>query len=226
MVKLNNDWDELLKSEFSQTYYLQLREFLINAYRTKDIYPAMCDIFNAFKYTSYQETKVVILGQDPYINQGEAHGLAFSVLPNIKVPPSLHNIFQELVSDCGCTIPRHGCLIGWTHQGVLLLNSILTVERGKSRAHAGRGWEIFTDAVLRRINQKNEPVVFLLWGRDAQTKGNFLNNPRHLVLTAAHPSPLAGGKFFGCRHFSQTNDFFAMHGVPGIQWQITDTIPR
>jgi uracil-DNA glycosylase len=220
MVKFNNDWDELLANEFQKEYYLMLREVLKEEYRTRTIYPGMYDIFNALKLTAYNEVKVVITGQDPYINPGEAHGLAFSVLPTAKVPPSLQNIFLELQNDLGCSIPEHGCLISWAKQGVLLLNNVLTVERGKSRSHTGMGWERFTDAVLALINAKETPVVYLLWGKDAQTKGHFLNNTRHLVLTAPHPSPLAGGRFFGCRHFSRTNAFLENNGVSGINWQI------
>jgi uracil-DNA glycosylase len=220
MVNLNNDWDVLLESEFKKEYYLKLREFLKEAYRTRVIYPNMYDIFNALKLTAYEQLKVVIVGQDPYINPGEAHGLAFSVQPSAKIPPSLYNIFKELETDIGCSMPQHGCLLSWAKQGVLLLNAVLTVERGKSRSHAGWGWETFTDRVLSLINAKDTPIVYLLWGRDAQTKGQFLNNSKHLVLTAAHPSPLAGGKFFGCRHFSKTNTFLENHGLTKIDWQI------
>ena len=220
MVKLNNDWDELLKEEFEKDYYLKLREFLKIAYKTKTIYPDMHDIFNALKYSSFQQTKVVIVGQDPYINPGEAEGLAFSVQKGNKIPPSLMNIFRELSSDILCTMPNHGSLVGWAKQGVLLLNNVLTVERGKSRSHAGYGWEKFTDRVLNLLGEKSSPVVFLLWGRDAQTKGQFLNNLKHLVLSAAHPSPLAGGKFFGCKHFSRANTFLENNGEIKINWQL------
>jgi uracil-DNA glycosylase len=220
MVTLNNDWDGLLADEFKKDYYLKLRAFLKEAYSTATIYPVMHDIFNALKYTSFKQVKVVIVGQDPYINPGEAHGLAFSVQPAAKTPPSLQNIFKELNNDLNCFLPNNGYLVPWAEQGVLLLNNVLTVEIRKSRSHARRGWEIFTDYVISLINKKDDAVVFLLWGRDAQAKGQFLNNPRHLVLTAAHPSPLAGGRFFGCKHFSKANDFLTKNGLSAIDWQI------
>jgi uracil-DNA glycosylase len=219
---LHNDWDALLADEFEKEYYLRLRAFLKEEYKNKTVYPGMHDIFNALKYTSYRDAKVVIVGQDPYINPGEAHGLAFSVQPSAKIPPSLLNIFKELETDMRCTMPNNGHLIHWADQGVLLLNTTLTVEQGRSRSHAGRGWEIFTDRVLDVLNGKDTPVVFLLWGRDAQVKGARIDNPLHLVLVAAHPSPLAGGRFFNCKHFSQTNAFLEKNGLPPIDWQIPD----
>ncbi|MCL1826495.1 MAG: uracil-DNA glycosylase [Candidatus Cloacimonetes bacterium] len=218
MVNLNNDWDALLAPEFQKEYYIKLRQFLIAEYQTKTIYPDKHDIFNAFKLTPYNATKIVILGQDPYINPSEAQGLSFSVPKNIKIPPSLANIFKELHNDIGAAIPPHGCLIEWALQGVLLLNTVLTVQQGRSHSHANKGWEIFTDNVLHILNQKDAPVVFLLWGNPAKAKAVALNNPKHLVLTAAHPSPLAGGKFFGCRHFSKANDFLAENGEARIDW--------
>lgn len=220
MVSLGNDWDQLLADEFTKDYYLQLRMFLKQEYRSKTIYPAMHDIFNALCYTPFDAVRCVIVGQDPYINPGEAHGLAFSVQPGARVPPSLQNIFKELHSDLSCTVPNNGYLRHWADQGVLLLNTVLTVERGRSRSHAKHGWETFTDAVLSRLNERTKPAVFLLWGRDAQIKGALINNPRHLMLTAAHPSPLAGGRFFGCKHFSKTNAFLEQNGQPPIDWQI------
>jgi len=220
MVKLNNDWDALLANEFAQDYYKNLRWFLKQAYSTKTIYPNMHDIFNALKFTAYANVKVVIVGQDPYINQGEAHGLSFSVCPGVRTPPSLANIFKELEVDMGCTIPNNGYLVSWAQQGVLLLNSVLTVEAKKSRSHAGQGWERFTDFVLELLNRRKEPVVFLLWGKDAHAKGQIIDNPAHLILQAAHPSPLAGGRFFGCRHFSKANAFLQENGQKPIDWQI------
>lgn len=220
MVTLHNDWDALLADEFQQAYYLRLRSFLKDEYRSKTVYPGMHDIFNAFRYTPFADAKVVIVGQDPYINPGEAHGLAFSVQPGATIPPSLKNIFKELETDLHCRIPNNGCLIHWATQGVMLLNASLTVERGRSRSHAGCGWESFTDAVMALFNRKQTPMVFLLWGRDAQLKGKGLDNPAHLVLSAAHPSPLAGGRFFGCRHFSQANAFLTQNGLSPIDWQI------
>jgi uracil-DNA glycosylase len=180
----------------------------------------MHDIFNALRYTSYADTKVVVVGQDPYINPGEAHGLAFSVMPTAKIPPSLRNIFKELETDLQCTMPDNGRLLPWAEQGVLMLNSVLTVQRGASKSHAGKGWEKFTDAVLNIINQKETPVAVMLWGRDAQQKGQLVDNPLHLILRAAHPSPLAGGKFFGCKHFSHANEFLQKSGQSAIDWQI------
>ena len=220
MVKLNNDWDALLENEFKQDYYQTLRQFLKQAYSTKIIYPNMYDIFNALKLTPYANVKAVIVGQDPYINEGEAHGLSFSVKPGIKTPPSLANIYKELSVDVGCQIPNNGYLVHWAEEGVLLLNNVLTVEAKKSRSHAGMGWERFTDFVMELLNHRKEPMVFLLWGKDAHKKGSIIDNPAHLVLQAAHPSPLAGGRFFGCRHFSKANAFLQENGVKPIDWQV------
>jgi len=220
MVKLHNDWDEILADEFQKEYYLKLRAFLKEAYSTRIIYPDMHNIFNALKLTPYSGVRVVIVGQDPYINPGEAHGLAFSVLPGAKVPPSLQNIFKELKNDLDCDIPGHGHLVSWASQGVMLLNTVLTVEARRSRSHARMGWEQFTDTVLYHLNDRAIPMVFLLWGRDAQAKGRLIDNPNHLVLMAAHPSPLAGGRFFGCKHFSKANDFLVKNGLDAIDWLI------
>ena len=220
MVKFSNDWDQLLNGEFKKDYYIKLREFLKNEYAVKTVYPPMNDIFNSLKLTSFESVKVVIVGQDPYINPGEAHGLAFSVQPEARTPPSLANIFKELAEDVNCYIPDNGHLVHWAKQGVLLLNTVLTVRRGESRSHAGKGWEIFTDSVLEIINNKENPVIFMLWGKDAQNKGKIIDNPLHLILPAAHPSPLAGGKFFGCKHFSRANEFLLKNGMEQIDWQI------
>ncbi|MDR1914096.1 MAG: uracil-DNA glycosylase [Clostridiales bacterium] len=220
MVSLNNDWDEILKGEFEKTYYLNLRKFLKSEYTGNIVYPPMNDIFNALKYTPYKDVKVVILGQDPYIKPGEAHGLAFSVQPSAKIPPSLRNIFIEMHEDVGTYIPNNGYLASWTRQGVMLLNTCLTVRAGKSKSHAQRGWEIFTGNVIKTLNGKTDPVVFLLWGKDAAAKNEFIVSPIHLVLTAAHPSPLAGGRFFGCKHFSKTNEFLKQNYGIEINWQI------
>ena len=207
-----------MAGEFLKEYYLTLREFLKEEYRSRTIYPDMHDIFNALKLTPYESVKAVIVGQDPYINPGEAHGLAFSVGRDVKIPPSLANIFKELAQDVGTPPPENGHLGRWAREGVLLLNTVLTVRAGQSRSHARRGWEQFTDAVLDLLDRREKPVVFLLWGRDAQAKGRIISAKHHLILQAAHPSPLAGGKFFGCRHFSKTNEFLRTNGVGEIVW--------
>jgi uracil-DNA glycosylase len=218
--KIKNDWDNLLEAEFKQENYQNLRNFLLNEYSSYKIYPDKNDIFNSLKYTPYKDVKIVILGQDPYIKEGEAHGLAFSVSPNIKIPPSLMNIYKELQSDIGCYIPNSGCLINWTKQGVLLLNSVLTVRSGQSNSHKNKGWEKFTHKIIELLNDKNEPIIFMLWGNNAKEKSVLLNNPNHLVLKAPHPSPLAGGAFFGCKHFSKANNFLRINGIEPIDWQI------
>ena len=221
---LHNDWGKLLAGEFEKEYFKKLLEFLQEAYRERVIYPAWDDIFTAFELCSYADTRVVIVGQDPYIGEGEAHGLAFSVREGVRVPPSLRNIFKEIAEDVGNISKSEsasgGCLTAWSRQGVLLLNSVLTVESGKSRSHAGRGWEIFTDAVMACLNERETPIVFMLWGRDAEAKGRVITAPQHLVLTAAHPSPLARGKFFGCKHFSKANAFLQKHGLSEINWSL------
>lgn len=220
MIIFNNDWDDILKLEFEKDYYLNLRAFLKKEYSEKKIYPESNNIFNALKYTSFKNTNVVILGQDPYINKGEAHGLAFSVQETAKIPPSLRNIFKEISTDLGCSIPSNGCLIKWTEQGVLLLNAVLTVEEKKSKSHANKGWETFTTNIIKTLNEKQQPVVFLLWGKDAENKAQYITNPIHKILVAAHPSPLAGGKYFGSKHFSKTNEFLKENGLKEIDWQI------
>ena len=220
MIKINNDWDDFLEQESKKDYYLKLRSFLINEYNNKIIYPDKFDIFNALKYTSYKNTKVVIIGQDQYINTKEAHGLAFSVQPQSSIPPSLRNIFIELKSDLNCYIPNNGYLVKWAEQGVLLLNRVLTVEHKKSKSHAKHGWEEFTRQIIMILNNRHEPIVFLLWGRDAKNQQEYITNNHHLVLTAAHQSPLAGGAFAGCRHFSKTNNFLEYNSLKVIDWQI------
>lgn len=221
MVCLGNDWDELLKGEFEKKYYLKLRQFLKNEYSTRRIYPDMYNIFNALKSTAYADVKAVILGQDPYHGAGQAHGLCFSVQKGVAVPPSLVNIYKELHDDVGFVIPNHGNLTDWTKQGVLLLNTVLTVREGQANSHRGMGWEIFTDRVISLLNQRSKPIVFLLWGGNAKAKRELITNPAHLVLTAAHPSPLSAyNGFFGCRHFSRTNQFLVSTGQEPIDWQI------
>lgn len=221
MVRLGNDWDGLLEDEFKKDYYLQLREFLKKEYSGRTIYPDMYDIFNALRATPYGKLKAVILGQDPYHEPGQAHGMCFSVKPGTAAPPSLQNIFRELESDLGCTIPQDGYLMKWAEQGVLLLNTVLTVRAHQANSHKGKGWEIFTDCVIRLVDQKDGPVVFLLWGANARSKKSLITNPGHLVLETVHPSPLSAyNGFFGCGHFSKTNDFLVKNGVSPIDWQL------
>ena len=202
-------------------YYQELRKFLIDEYSTKKIFPNMYDIFNALHFTSYADTKVVILGQDPYHEPGQAHGLSFSVLPDVPPPPSLMNIFKELRDDLGCFIPNNGCLKPWAEQGVLLLNTVLTVRAHAANSHRGHGWEIFTDKIIRLLNDHERPLAFILWGRPARAKKNMITNPRHFIVESAHPSPLsASGGFFGSRPFSRVNKFLESIGETPIDWQI------
>ena len=221
MAPISNDWLLPLKPEFSKPYYARLYQKVNEEYRTRLIYPPAEDIFNAFAFTPLSKVKVVILGQDPYHGDGQAHGLCFSVKPEVEIPPSLVNIYQELHEDCGCYIPNHGYLKKWADQGVLLLNTVLTVRAHQANSHRGIGWEEFTDAAIRILNEQDRPIVFLLWGRPAQMKKSMLNNPRHRILEAPHPSPLSAYRgFFGCRHFSRANQFLAEHGISPIDWQI------
>lgn len=218
---LKNDWNELLKDEFSKDYYLSLREFLKNEYTTKIIYPDKYDIFNALHYTSYKDVKVVILGQDPYHGPNQAHGLSFSVTPGVKIPPSLLNIYKELNSDLGCYIPNNGYLKKWADQGVLLLNTSLTVRAGEANSHKNKGWEIFTDKIISLINEKTDPVVFLLWGNNAINKKKLITNKQHLILSSTHPSPLSASRgFFGSKPFSKINKFLVSVNKAPIDWQI------
>ncbi len=222
MVNFNNEWDELLKDEFSKEYYQRLRSILINEYRTQRIFPGMYDIFNALKYTSYSDVKCVIIGQDPYHGEGQAHGLSFSVRKGIAPPPSLVNIFKEIKTDLGIdNTGKHGELTKWAESGVLLLNSVLTVRANQARSHHGLGWEEFTTDVIKLLNERQKPMVFMLWGADAKAKQQFITNPNHCVLKAAHPSPLSAyNGFFGCRHFSKANDFLRSNGIEEIDWSI------
>lgn len=221
MVKLGNEWDELLKGEFEKPYYLQLRQFLKSEYSTYTIYPDMYDIFNALKLTPYNDVKAVILGQDPYHEPNQAHGLAFSVKDGVKLPPSLINIYKELNTDLGLPIPEKGDLTKWAKEGVLLLNTALTVRRGNANSHRGMGWEIFTDSIIKAMNEREKPVVFILWGANARTKTALITNPNHKILTCAHPSPLSAyNGFFGCKHFSKCNDFLKEKGITPIDWSL------
>lgn len=218
---LKNDWKNILDDEFNKEYYQKLRTFLTNEYRTKVIYPDKYDIFNALHFTPYKNVKVVILGQDPYHGAGQAHGLSFSVNPNIKIPPSLLNIYKELNSDLGCYIPNNGYLKKWSDQGVLLLNTSLTVRAGEANSHQKIGWEIFTDKIISLINEKEDPVVFLLWGNNAIKKKNLITNKKHLILTSVHPSPLSASRgFFGSKPFSKINNFLISVNKKPIDWQI------
>ncbi|MBW5444741.1 uracil-DNA glycosylase [Cohnella sp. CFH 77786] len=218
-----NDWGPLLSEEMEQPYYHKLRKQLAEEYRTRTVYPDMYHIFQALHWTSYEDTKVVILGQDPYHGPGQAHGLSFSVLPGVQKPPSLQNIFKELHSDMGCTIPNHGCLEHWAKQGVLLLNAVLTVCQGEANSHRGLGWEKFTDRIISALGERERPIVFILWGRHAQNKASFIDRDRHLVLASAHPSPLSAyNGFFGSRPFSRANAFLESKGQAPIDWQIPD----
>lgn len=221
MGMIQNDWLEPLKPEFKKPYYEKLYAKVKEEYNTRLIFPPADDIFNAFDFTPLSEVKVVILGQDPYHGDGQAHGLCFSVKPDVDVPPSLVNIYKELQSDLGCYIPNHGYLEKWAKQGVLLLNTVLTVRAHQANSHRGIGWEEFTDAAIRVLNEQDRPIVFLLWGKPAQSKKSMLHNPKHLILTAPHPSPLSAHRgFFGCKHFSQTNEFLKEQGLTPIDWQI------
>lgn len=218
-----NYFKNIIEEESKKDYYIKLHDFVENEYKTKTIYPPHEKIFFALKNTPYEYVKVVIIGQDPYHGEGEAHGMCFSVNPNIKIPPSLQNIYKELHRDLGCKIPNNGYLLKWARQGVLLLNSVLTVEKDKPASHQGKGWEIFTDKIISEINKKETPVVFLLWGNFAKKKAELITNPKHLILTSSHPSPFAVKYGFdGCSHFSKTNNFLIRTGQAPIDWQIED----
>ena len=219
MVQLGNDWDKILCEEFKKEYYLKIREFLKTEYKTHVIYPPMFDIFNALKYTSYENTRVVILGQDPYHEEGQAHGLSFSVKRGVKIPPSLVNIYKELKSDLGVETPSHGDLSSWAEQGVLLLNATLTVRQGMANSHQNIGWSIFTDQVIKLLNESKNPTVFILWGGNARSKKKYITNKNHLIIESAHPSPLSAyNGFFGSRPFSRANEFLSSNGREVIDW--------
>ncbi len=219
MVNIGNDWDTILADEWQKPYYSQLWAFLEKEYANNTVYPDMNDIFNALKYTSFENTRVVIIGQDPYHGEHQAHGLCFSVKDGVKFPPSLRNIFKELNADVGREIPTSGCLTSWAEQGVLLLNAVLTVREGEPTSHKDKGWEIFTDRVIAELNKKQTPVVFLLWGAYAQKKAEIITNPIHKKLFSVHPSPLSASRgFFGCHHFSKTNEILINNGFSAIKW--------
>ncbi|MBE5861075.1 MAG: uracil-DNA glycosylase [Butyrivibrio sp.] len=221
MPMISNDWLPALEPEFKKDYYKNLYKFVISEYNTQTIYPPADDIFNALHLTPLKDVKVLILGQDPYHEPGQAHGLSFSVLPGQDTPPSLVNIYNELQNDLGCYIPNNGYLKKWADQGVLLLNTVLTVRAHNANSHKGRGWEQFTDAIIRALNNEDRPIVYLLWGKPAQSKEVMLNNPKQLVLKAPHPSPLSAYRgFFGCKHFSKCNEFLEKNNIAPIDWQI------
>lgn len=221
MVNIGNEWDALLADEFNKEYYKKLRTILAGEYKTQRIYPDMYDIFNALKYTSYSDVKAVIIGQDPYHGEGQAHGLCFSVKKGVDAPPSLKNIFKELANEIDFNIPDHGELTSWAKEGVLLLNAVLTVRAGLANSHKNIGWEIFTDKIIELLNQREKPIVFMLWGANAKRKAELVTNPKHKILSCAHPSPLSAfNGFFGCGHFKECNDFLQSIGDTPIDWQI------
>lgn len=221
MVQLNNTWDSLLQEEFQKEYYQKLRQILAREYQMQTVYPDMHDIFNALKTTDYPDVKAVILGQDPYHGPGQAHGFCFSVKPGVEPPPSLKNIYKELNTELGIPVPQTGHLLPWAKQGVLLLNTVLTVRAGQANSHKNLGWEILTDKVISLLNQREEPMVFLLWGANARAKQALITNPNHLILSCAHPSPLSAfNGFFGCGHFKKCNEFLASRGISPIDWKL------
>lgn len=221
MLSIGNQWDSVLREDLQSESFARLQAFLDQEYAAGPVYPPREDLFNALKYTDYPAVKAVILGQDPYHGPGQAHGLAFSVQKGVAVPPSLQNIYKELLSDLGCAIPSHGCLIEWAQRGVLLLNAVLSVREGQPNSHKGQGWEQLTDSIIRHLNAREEPMVFLLWGANARQKLPLIQSMNHLVLTAPHPSPLSAYQgFFGCRHFSKANHFLQQAGIAPIDWQI------
>ena len=221
MISFNNNWDDILKDEFDKQYYLELREFLIKEYKSHLIYPDKYKIFEALKLTDYEDVKIVILGQDPYHGPNQAHGLAFSVSLGVPIPPSLLNIYKELERDMNFRIPNHGYLVDWSKQGVLLLNTALTVRAGMANSHRGKGWEIFTDQVIRLLSLREKPMVFLLWGKNAAEKEALIDTSKHLVLKAPHPSPLSAHRgFLGCGHFSKANEFLTKNSIAPINWQL------
>ncbi len=223
MAAIDNDWLPAMNAEFKKPYYADLYKFVKEEYSKVAVYPPSDEIFSALHLTPLSKVKVVIIGQDPYHNVGQAHGLCFSVRPDVDIPPSLVNIYKELQSDLGCKIPNNGYLVKWAEQGVLLLNTVLTVRAHQANSHQGKGWEQFTDAIIRAVNAEDRPIAYLLWGRPAQSKMSMLTNPKHKVFTAPHPSPLSAHRgFFGCKHFSQANAFLEENGVEPIDWQIED----
>ncbi len=218
---IGNSWDTILKEEFEKEYFIKLIAFLDEEYASGSVYPPRDEIFSALKYTTYEDVKIVIIGQDPYHEEGQAHGLCFSVKPGVQTPPSLVNMYKELGADLGCYTPNNGYLTKWAKQGILLLNAVLTVRGGQANSHRKKGWENFTDAVIKKLNEREKPVIFLLWGNNAKEKLEFITNPKHYVLSAAHPSPLSATRgFMGCRHFSKANKILQNENITPIDWQI------
>ncbi len=223
MVKLGNDWDEKIGREFEKEYYLRLRNFLKEEYTSHTVFPDMYDLFSALKATPYSKVKVVILGQDPYHEPGQAHGMAFSVKPGVQIPPSLLNMYKEINLEFGYPIPKTGYLMKWAEQGVLLLNTVLTVRSGEANSHQNKGWEIFTDEIIRQLNDRRDGIVFLLWGNNAKKKKELITNPQHYILETVHPSPLSASRgFMGCGHFKKANEFLISNLKSPIDWQITE----
>ncbi|MCR5144279.1 MAG: uracil-DNA glycosylase [Lachnospiraceae bacterium] len=221
LQEINQEWQEALRDEFQKDYYINLMDFVSDAYENNEVFPPANEVFNALNYTPLSKVKAVIIGQDPYHDNGQAHGLCFSVKPGVKIPPSLVNIYKELHDDIGFEIPQDGYLVKWADQGVLMINTVLTVNAHEANSHKGKGWEKFTDAIIEKVNQQDRPIVFLLWGAPAQKKKKMLDNPKHLILEAPHPSPLSVYRgFWGCKHFSKTNEFFVANGETPIDWQI------
>lgn len=221
MTKIGNDWDIMLQDEFDRPYFKRLENFLTEERARYEIYPPQEDVFNALRYSSFQDTKVVILGQDPYHEPGQAHGLCFSVNKGVTIPPSLVNIYKEIENDLGIKMPGHGYLADWAKQGVLLLNTVLTVRRGQANSHKGKGWETFTDRIVEILNERQKPMVFILWGANAKSKTELITNKEHMVITGAHPSPLSAWKgFFGGRYFSKANRYLEITGQEPVDWGI------
>ncbi len=221
LQEIDSQWQEALKEEFQKDYYHELMAKVSEAYESNQVFPPANEVFNALNLTPLSQVKAVIIGQDPYHDVGQAHGLCFSVKPGVKVPPSLVNIYKELHDDLGCSIPEDGYLVKWATQGVLMLNTVLTVNAHVANSHKGYGWEKFTDAIISKVNEEDRPIVFLLWGAPAQKKKKLLNNPKHLILEAPHPSPLSVYRgFWGCKHFSKTNEFLVKNGIEPIDWQL------
>ncbi|MBR4890389.1 MAG: uracil-DNA glycosylase [Clostridia bacterium] len=223
MIKIGNEWDTYLSEEFKKEYFLSLCDKLSEEYKNYTIYPAKENVFNALKFTSYKDVKILLLGQDPYHGEGQAHGLAFSVQKGIQKPPSLVNIYKELASDLNVTPPSHGCLIDWTKQGVMLLNTVLTVREGEPNSHKNFGWTKFTDKIIEKLNEREDPVIFMLWGKNAIDKLPLITNTHHFVLSCPHPSPLSASRgFLGCKHFSKANEILLRIGKEPVNWQISE----